>query len=233
MSAWDPIGVSHNPRAWDEYDGYLVGVVDRLRDADDPDDAARDVIAYLEHVDRDVIGMPHPVAEDRLEEITFALVAWYEWSFVRGGLAPREWREEDRSMARAATREQHEQGLARFVAREHRPRFLDSLEDEKLRRKLRAKLAHFAWLDARYATAVATREPAEMAQALAWGGAPETCFLVSEDDELDGSELPLEQALELVLHSFHGTLISCVPGKLALFSDEAPNKETLILRRDS
>lgn len=128
-------------------------------------------------------------------------------------------------------RENHEQGLGRFILREHRPRFVDSLADERLRRKLRHKLAHFAWVDERYGTAAPTVEPAALARVLEREGAPKTCFLVSGDDDLDGAELPLEEALELVQHSDEGTLISCVPGKLAVFVDEAPHEETLVLRR--
>lgn len=129
------------------------------------------------------------------------------------------------------SREEHEQGLGRFILPEHRPRFVDSLADERLRRKLRHKLAHFAWVDVRYATPAPTVEPAALARALEREGAPRTCFLVSGDDDLDGAELPLEEALERVQHSDDGTLISCVPGRLAVFTDEAPHAETLVLRR--
>jgi hypothetical protein len=131
----------------------------------------------------------------------------------------------------AFTREEHEQGLAVFVARNHRPRFVTALEDPKLRRKLRHKLAHFAWLDERYTDVVPTPEPAALATSLRAEGAPATCVLVAEDDVLDGRELPLEEALRRVLHDFHGALISIVPGRLAVFSDEAPNKTITILRR--
>jgi hypothetical protein len=70
-----------------------------------------------------------------------------------------------------------------------------------------------------------------MAQLLQAEGAPATCALVAEDDALDGRVMPLVEALEAVLHDFCAALISCVPGRLAVFSDEAPNKVTHILRR--
>lgn len=50
MTAWDPIGVNDAPEAWDEYDDYVPGVADRLRDARDFDDAATGVADYLNHV---------------------------------------------------------------------------------------------------------------------------------------------------------------------------------------
>jgi hypothetical protein len=129
------------------------------------------------------------------------------------------------------TRHEHEQGLAVFVAPHHRPRFVAALGDSKLRRKLRRKLAHFDWLDSRYTQLVPTPEPAALVQTLRAEGAAETCVLVAGDDDLDGRELPLEEALRRVLHDDDGALISCVPGRLAVFSDEAPNRTTAILRR--
>ena len=118
------------------------------------------------------------------------------------------------------TREEHEQGLAVFVARNHRPRFVAALGDPKLRRKLRSKLAHFDWLDARYVQVVHTPDPAALARTLRREGAGATCVLVAQDDDLDGRELPIEEALRRVLHDDDGALISCVPGRLAVFSDE-------------
>jgi hypothetical protein len=128
-------------------------------------------------------------------------------------------------------REEHELGLAVFVARHHRPRFIAALGDARLRRKLRLKLAHFDWLGAHYTDVVPTPEPAALAHRLRAEGAGETCILVAGNDDLDGRELPLEEALRRVLHDDDGALISCVPGRLALFSDEAPNETTTILRR--
>ncbi len=70
-----------------------------------------------------------------------------------------------------------------------------------------------------------------MARLLRERGASESCVVVSEDEELDGTALPLEEALGAVLHSFYGSLISCVPGRLAVYSGEAPNQTTTLLER--
>jgi hypothetical protein len=51
-------------------------------------------------------------------------------------------------------------------------------------------------------------------------GGPEICYAVSEDDELDGKEIDLTHALETVIGPGTGTLLSCIPGKLAYFEDE-------------
>jgi hypothetical protein len=70
-----------------------------------------------------------------------------------------------------------------------------------------------------------------LARILRAEGAGDMCVIVAEDADLDGRELPLDEALLRVLDDHYGALISCVPGRLAVYSDEAPNKTTTILRR--
>lgn len=59
-------------------------------------------------------------------------------------------------------------------------------------------------------------------------GAGETCWAISEDSAIDGRELELRIALEKIMGSGMGTILSCIPGKLALFEGE---DETLLLER--
>jgi hypothetical protein len=51
-------------------------------------------------------------------------------------------------------------------------------------------------------------------------GAPDTCYVISEDDDLDGKEMPLAEALKTIIGRGIGTFLSCVPGRLAYFEDE-------------
>jgi hypothetical protein len=51
-------------------------------------------------------------------------------------------------------------------------------------------------------------------------GAPETCYALSEDSELDGKEIPLSEALKEVVGCGMGTFLSCLAGRLAYFEDE-------------
>lgn len=90
MTAWDPIGVSDTPEAWDEYDSYLPGVAYRLRDAPDTDAAAEAAAAYLGHVESDFMGIER---NDRARPLYLGetLAAWHEWSFLHGGRPPHEW----------------------------------------------------------------------------------------------------------------------------------------------
>jgi hypothetical protein len=54
------------------------------------------------------------------------------------------------------------------------------------------------------------------------------CWVISEDAEIDGRESDLESALENVSGTGMGTILSCIPGKLAYFEGE---DERLLLAR--
>jgi hypothetical protein len=90
MTAWDPIGVGDVAEAWDEYDSYIGDVALRLREAADDDDVAQSVAAYLQHLARDFMGLAAGPSA-RADDLAAALVAWHEWSFLRGGRPPQEW----------------------------------------------------------------------------------------------------------------------------------------------
>jgi hypothetical protein len=62
-------------------------------------------------------------------------------------------------------------------------------------------------------------------------GAPADCYLISAVDSLDGQTMNLAAALDAVIGIGVGTLVSCVPGKLALYEGEYGASERLILHR--
>ena len=53
-------------------------------------------------------------------------------------------------------------------------------------------------------------------------GAPATCHLLLAAHRLDGRELPLAEALNLICLQGQGALISCLPGRLAYHRPAAP-----------
>jgi hypothetical protein len=59
-------------------------------------------------------------------------------------------------------------------------------------------------------------------------GGGKTCWAMSADVDLDGKELELEFVLERVFDSDAGTILSCLPGRLGLYSGE---DEKLLLAR--
>ncbi len=137
---------------------------------------------------------------------------------------------------------EHEQATIRaFVARGRQERFSFLLASPKRREKFTKELAHFRWFDERFATIVPWKVDPHLklwdrhvqgiqniSSLLRSKGAGHTCWVISHDSKLDGQELQLEPALESVIGSGIGTIVSCVPGKLAYFEGE---EESLLLAR--
>lgn len=61
-------------------------------------------------------------------------------------------------------------------------------------------------------------------------GAPPLCYVISLDPELDGRELPLDEAILAASSVFEGTFLSCLPGKLGLFEGPGIKSSSLIFR---
>lgn len=124
----------------------------------------------------------------------------------------------------------HELGLATFLRPERRARFRHLLRDQAGRGKLRAALAHFRDLDPTRCQAIPPDQqtPTGIEALLASLGAPDLCHVVSEDPALDGAALPLRAALDAVVSRGQGTLISCIPGRLAYFEGEVQGERQVL-----
>jgi hypothetical protein len=117
----------------------------------------------------------------------------------------------------------HERQLIRaFILPERQDRYLELLAKPKRRRDITDALAHFKHLDMRYAVRIPgpQRRASGILELLKSKGAPETCYALSEDSELDGKEILLRNALASIVGYGMGTFLSCIPGKLAYFEDE-------------
>jgi hypothetical protein len=130
----------------------------------------------------------------------------------------------------------HEKGLALFVEPRYRNRFREEFANPRRRDKLRRKLAHFAQLDPRYTDEVGRTKQrgSTLESALRERGAPEQCYLLSADSELDGREMLLSEALAETVDagSEMATFISCIPGKLAYFHGEGVENRHILERTE-
>jgi len=118
---------------------------------------------------------------------------------------------------------EHERQLIRaFVLPQRRDRYLELLGKPKRRKDITDTLAHFKHLDMTYAVQIPSpqRLASGILELLKSKGAPQTCYAMSEDSELDGREIPLSEGLAFVVGRGIGTFLSCIPGKLAYFEDE-------------
>ncbi len=119
--------------------------------------------------------------------------------------------------------EEHEQGLVKaFLLPQRQERYLELLSKSKRRKDLTREFAHFKHLDPRWVVEIMPRfqHAKEIFRILREKGASETCYCLSEDDELDRKSVLLTQALSTIVGRGIGTFLSCLPGRLAYFEDE-------------
>ena len=83
-------------------------------------------------------------------------------------------------------------------------------------------LYHFKDLDQRFISRIpAAEDSADGIEALLRSkGAPDLCYAISTDSDLDGRTVTLRAALTRIHGLGHGTLLSCVPGSLGYFEGE-------------
>jgi hypothetical protein len=128
--------------------------------------------------------------------------------------------------------DQAENLIRAFVRPQRSSRYLALLGKRDGRVKLRAQLAHFSDLDLRFAEPIAGEDAnaAAIERLLRAKGAPASCYCLSESAELDGQELSLAVALEQVVGQGIGTLLSCIPGRLAYYEGEDRGRRFILSR---
>lgn len=117
----------------------------------------------------------------------------------------------------------HEHEFARnFIVPEKRARYLSLLESKNGRKKILNGLNHCRDLDPRFTHPVPDNQSsAELIEALLrQKGAPDSCYVMSDNPDFDAREMPLAEALSKTVGMDVGTLVSCIPGKLAYFEME-------------
>jgi hypothetical protein len=141
-----------------------------------------------------------------------------------------------------ASQVEHEQATVKaFISRDKQERFLTFLSKPKTREKLTQELVSSRWFDPRFAAAIPWKVDPNLGlwqrhlqgidnvyRLLKSKGAGKTCWAISADAGLDAKELELETVLERVFDSDTGTILSCLPGRLGLYSGE---DEKLLLAR--
>jgi hypothetical protein len=120
--------------------------------------------------------------------------------------------------------------IAAFVKRSKRDRYREILSNPRLRRKFTDQLAHFADFDPKYRLPFPTNKlfVDNIAIELRKRHSPNIVFAISEDPALDQKELPLVEALKQIVGRGMGTVLSCIPGRLAFVETE---DERFILER--
>jgi hypothetical protein len=130
---------------------------------------------------------------------------------------------------------EHAEAVIRaFFTPERRKRYITLLHSRRGRVKLRQALAHLHALDRRYTRSVPpdVHEVRAITRLLQQRGAPETCYVLAEDPELDDRCLPLQDALTAIVGRGSGAILSCIPGKLAYYEGEDVGERYLLEATD-
>ena len=128
----------------------------------------------------------------------------------------------------------HEQAFVEaFVQKPRRERALLCLADPKRRLKFTGRFAHngtdILMPECLRSIVPSQQHPKNIYSLLRGLGAPEDCHVISENSDLDGKEMGLLPTLGKVVGYGMGTVISCVPGRLAYFEGEL--RERYILQK--
>ena len=117
---------------------------------------------------------------------------------------------------------QEEALIRAFILPTRIDRYIECLKKPKKRARFRAELAHFKALNPKFAVRIPPKQEhaSSIHELLVAKGAGGRCWVISENGKMDGKEMDLELALKATVGYGMGTLISCIPGKLAYFEDE-------------
>ena len=118
---------------------------------------------------------------------------------------------------------EHEEAFVRaFIVKDKRARYRQLLQIPKRRRELLDRLNHSPDINFSLATHIPFGHYSVDAvmDLLKRKGAGETCYLMADESEYDGRELPLKVAVEYAIRHPWGIILSCVPGCLAYYKME-------------
>ena len=116
----------------------------------------------------------------------------------------------------------HERGISAFIVETWRARCREQLANQKKRPAFLASLPHFAhWTEASVVHIAPNKQfPPTVVEQLRTLGASNSCWVISSEPSLDRKQMGLDIAVRDVLGLANGTIISCVPGRLAYFEGE-------------
>ncbi|AMV34419.1 hypothetical protein VN12_20005 [Pirellula sp. SH-Sr6A] len=123
----------------------------------------------------------------------------------------------------------HEESLIRsFIQPARRLRWLQCLQSANKRGRMLDRLNHCRDFDTRFTSALSPN--VHVQDVLAARNAPKTCYVLSANDSIDGREMELSDAIEQAKLGGWGTLIGCIPNRLAYYFDECGERQMLLER---
>lgn len=118
--------------------------------------------------------------------------------------------------------EHEEKFVKSFIVKSRRERYITQLSSKKRRHTIIHRLAHNFDFDEKYAFKIPSSQHIVrvIEKLLFERGAKKTCYIISENVEIDGKELSLSETLKEVVGYTMGTILSCIPGVLVYYESE-------------
>ena len=132
-------------------------------------------------------------------------------------------------------RQRHITGLLRLIDPDEVRRAKRQLGPEGDREKWLERLAHQVTMHPEFSSEPpkGSRDEESLLKALRELGAPEMCYVTAADGAFDDTFQPLAEMLaKMYDYHSHGTIFSCIPGRLALFRTAYPQKHLIVHRHD-
>ncbi len=112
--------------------------------------------------------------------------------------------------------------IAAFVVKQKKDRYIEQLASAKKRKQFVTNLAHFSDFDSHFVVKIppSSQNPAGIESLLRKRGAPDICNAISEISTMDNTHISLIDALKRIVGCQMGTILCCIPGRLAYFENE-------------
>ncbi len=121
-----------------------------------------------------------------------------------------------------------EQVIKAFILKEKRDRYLSFLKNRKRRKEALDRLNHCKDFDERFIKWLPSN--ADIVKILSQEGSPEQVYVMSDSQNIDGKMMPLSDAIHETSMNGWGTIVSCIPGKLAYYYDEVGERSGILKR---
>jgi hypothetical protein len=120
-----------------------------------------------------------------------------------------------------------EQTIKAFMLKERRDRYLFFLGNNKRRKAVLDRLNHCKDFDERFMQWLPSN--ADIVNILLKAGSPSEVYVIS-DSIIDGKTMTLSDAIHETSMTGSGTIVSCIPGKLAYYYDEVGERRGILKR---
>ena len=125
--------------------------------------------------------------------------------------------------------EHEEKFITSFILKEKRNRWQTQLDDIQKRAAFINRLDHLHDLNEKYVTWL--KRNVDIEQMLTYAGSPDQVYILSASQRIDGRLLQLTDAIDQTIRFGWGTVISCIPGRLAFYYDECGERRAILVRK--